>query len=223
MRISRYFPPLAVLALSGLATLAASAAGDGPIGVVEVSQNASLDGQGATVGSDFYGGEEFVTYQQGQMRLRVHNCRIELGEVTDARFLPDAKPDRLLVIQGSARYSCPIGAALVLETPAGVLRGVDSKAASASVRVTDAHDLLISAYDQPLVLDNEGELHYIEAGQTYRIAVTGGAGYGDGAQQAVHHHRRKLVMWRVMGVGSVAVADCLWWFAESPSKPNLCR
>lgn len=223
MRISHCLPSLSVLALSSLLAPAASAAGNSPIGVVEVSQNATLDGQSAGVGSDFYAGEEFVTYQQGQMRLRVRLCRIDLGEMTNARFLPDATPDRLVVTQGRARYSCPVGVALLLDTPAGVLHGVNGKAASASVGVADAHDLVISAYDQPLVLDNDGELHSIDAGQTYRVAVTQQADYGGSPQAAHHRRRRRLVMWRLMGVGSVAVADYLWWncLTERPSNASV--
>lgn len=223
MRIVGRF--LFIMAFGGTVAISVSAAGKSPIGVVEVSQNANLDGQNAVVGSDFYGGEEFVTYQEGQVRLRVHHCRIDLGEMTNARFLPDASPDRLLVIQGSARYSCPIGAALLIETPAGVLHGADGKAASGMVEVTDAHDLMISAYDAPLVLDNDGELHYIQAGQTYRVAVTDEADNGVASPQAVSHHRRKLLLWRVMGIGSVAVADYFLWncLTESPWKPNVCH
>lgn len=222
MRIPGCFLPLAFLAISGLAAPSAHAAGNGPIGVVEVSQNANLDGQNAVAGSDFYGGEEFVTYQQGQVRLRVHLCRVDLGEMTNARFMPDAAPDRLLVIQGTARYACPAGGAILIETPAGMLHGVDGKAASGMVAVTDAHNLVISAYDQPLVLDNDGELHYIEAGQTYRVAVTDVADYGAGSQQAVNHRRRKrIVMWLVLG-GGVVTADYFLWnqLTESPSSPT---
>lgn len=214
-----------VTAFAGVVALSAGAAGNSPIGVVEASQNANLDGQNAAAGSDFYGGEEFVTYQEGQARLRVNHCRIDLGEMTNARFLPDSTPDRLLVMQGTARYSCPKGAALLIDTPAGVLHGIDGQAASGMVQVTDAHDLVISAYDQRLVLDNDGELHSIEAGQTYRIAVLEQVGYGASRQQTAVHHRKRIVLWLVFASGTAVAGDYLLWncLTESPSRPSVCH
>src|SRR5215469_4190232 len=122
MRLRTYLC-LGALFCSGLAASAAKAAGTQPIGVIVASQNGRLDGTNAVQGTNFYGGEEFVTYEAGGMQLRVHDCRIDLGATTDARFLPDSHPDHLLVIQGSARYTCPKGAALWVETPAGVVSG----------------------------------------------------------------------------------------------------
>ena len=205
------------------ASLRARAAGDQPVGVIEVSQNANLDGLRAVEGSDFYAGEEFVTYQAGEVQLRVHHCRIALGAMTNARFMPDATPDRLLLIQGTARYSCPKGAGLLIDTPAGTVRGADGMPASGLIDVTDAHNLVISAFDQGLVLDNDGELHLIAPGQSYRINVQ--EADSDGGGQTVpatknHRRRRKLAMILIFG-GPTFVAGYGAWhlLTESPSKP----
>ncbi len=217
---------LAVVVALGPAGLSARAAGDQPIGVIEVSQNANLDGLRAVEGSDFYGGEEFVTYQAGGVQLRLHHCRIDLGAMTNARFMPDATPDRLLLIQGTARYSCPKGAALLIDTPAGTVRGADGMPSSGMIDVTDTHNLVISAFDQGLVLDNDGELHLIAAGQSYRINVQEAAADSPGGGQTIpatnnHRRRRKLVMVLIIS-GGVFYATMRSWceLTESPSKPE---
>lgn len=223
MRVFGCLCLLAVLSI-GPTALTANAAGDQPIGVIEVSQNANLDGLRAVEGSDFYGGEEFVTYQAGDVQLRVHHCRIELGALTNARFLPGSTPDHLLLIQGTARYSCPKGAAILVDTPAGTVCGADGMPASGMIDVTDAHNLVISSFDQGLVLDNDGELHLIAAGQSYRINVQeadSDAGGGQTIPAAKNHRRRKkLAMLLIIG-GPTFLAVYGGWhlLAESPSRP----
>ncbi|HKQ87869.1 MAG TPA: hypothetical protein VJS43_13990 [Candidatus Acidoferrales bacterium] len=222
MRLLGYLCLVAILAFVP-ASLPVRAAGDQPIGVIEVSQNANLDGLRAAEGSDFYAGEEFVTYQAGEVQLRVHHCRIGLGAMTNARFMPDATPDRLLLIQGTARYSCPKGAGLLIDTPAGTVRGADAMPASGMIDVTDAHNLVISAFDQGLVLDNDGELHLIAPGQSYRINVQ--EADADGGGQTIpatknRRRRRKLAMILIFG-GPTLLAGYAGWhlLTESPSKP----
>jgi hypothetical protein len=219
---------LAGLLSAGPSVFAAKAAVKQPLGVIEVSQNGHVNGTEAAPGSDFYGGEEFVTYESGSMQLRVRDCRIDLGATTDARFLPDAHPDHLLVIQGSARYSCPAGAVLWVDTPAGIVHGSEGMPASGMIVVNDAHDLVISAYGEGLILDNDGELHLIGGGQSYRVAVSdeyANAGTsGDGSPQAQKKHRRhKLALW-LIGGGVAAFAAGEIWEEESESRtnPSLC-
>ncbi|HXA57411.1 MAG TPA: hypothetical protein VNU84_08220 [Candidatus Acidoferrum sp.] len=220
MRLTTCFC-LTVLLCAGPAASAAKAAGEQPIGVIVTSQNGRLDGTSAVEGSNFYGGEEFVTYESGAMQLRVRQCRIDLGATTDARFLPDSHPEHLLVIQGSARYSCPAGAAVWLETPAGVVRGADGMPASGLVVVNDAHSMTVSAYGEPLVLDNDGELHTINAGESYRVAISDDD--AGAPPQAVQnkHRRRKLVFWLIGGSAAAFAVGEIWeQYSESPYKPT---
>jgi hypothetical protein len=222
MRLRTYFF-LAALVCAGPAVSSAGAAGSQPIGVIVNSQNGRLDGSSAVQGTNFFGGEEFVTYESGAMQLRVRECRIDLGATTDARFLPDSHPEHLLVIQGSARYSCPASAMLWLETPAGVLHGADGMPSSGMIIVNDAHSMTVSAYGEPLVLDNDGELHMINAGQSYRIAISeedtdGGAP----PKTAVNRRRRRLAMWLISGAAAAFITAALWDnMSESPYKPSL--
>jgi hypothetical protein len=223
MRVLGYFCVAALLSAAPWAS-AVRAAGEQPLGVIEATQDGHLDGTEAEAGSDFYAGEEFVTYESGAMQLRVHHCRIDLGASTQAQFLPDESPDRLQVIQGSARYSCPKGAALWIETPAGILRGVPGLESSGMVTINDSHNLVVSAYGQTVVLDNDGELHIINPGQTYRVAVSmeeASANANVPPQVQKKRRRRKLAMWLIGGsMTAFAVGEIWEQDSESPYKPK---
>ena len=218
---------LCIAVLCGsLGALSTRAAGDQPLGVIDVAQDSRVDGLDATAGADFYAGEEFVTNQDGTMKLRIRDCRIDLGVSTDARFLPDSHPDHLQVLQGTARYSCRAGAMLLIETPAGIVHGADGKDASGMVVINDAHNLVISAYGDGLVLDNDGEIHLIAAGESYRVTVSDES--ADASlpespedQNQRKHKRRKLAMW-LIGGGAVAfgAAELYEQWSESPYKPK---
>ena len=223
MRFLGYCCVVALLSAAPGAS-AVPAAGGQPIGVIEATQDGHLDGTDAHAGSDFYAGEEFVTYESGAMRLRVHHCRIDLGNSTEAQFLPDESRDHLQVVQGTARYSCPKGASLWVETPAGILRGVPGLESSGMAIINDSHSMVVSAYGASLVLDNDGELHIINPGQTYRVAVVSESGDANAGRSAPtptqrKRHRRKLAMWLIGGSGTAFAGGEIWeQGSESPYK-----
>lgn len=211
---------------ASLGALPTRAAGDQPLGVIDVAQDSRVDGLTAAAGADFYAGEEFVTNQDGAVKLRIRDCRIDLGASTNARFLPDSHPDRLQVIQGSARYSCRAGAMLLLETPAGIVHGADGKDTSAMVVINDAHNLVISAYGDGLVLDNDGDIHLIAAGESYRVTVSDESADASAPESPEDENqrkrrRRKLAMW-LIGGGAVGfgAAELYEQWSESPYKPK---
>jgi hypothetical protein len=226
MRTFAYFCAAAALSLAGFAGLPgmANAAGEPALGVIETAQNSHVDGITAVPGSDFFAGEEFVTYDAGQVELRVRQCRIYLGATTDARFLPDSHPDDLQVMQGTARYRCPAGALLWIETPAGIIHGADGQPASGMIVVTDDHTMTISADGQGLVLDNAGELHFIAPGQSYRVTIaaeSADAAIIQASPEQKKRRRRKLAFWLLGGGGAAFAATAGWdHWSESPWKPN---
>jgi hypothetical protein len=226
MRTFTYFcaAALSLATVAGVAKAAGDPAGEPALGVIEVARNSHVDGINAVEGSNFYAGEEFVTYDAGQVELRVRQCRIYLGATTDARFLPDSHPDDLLVVQGTARYSCPKGAILWIETPAGIIHGAEDQAASGMIVVTDDHTMTISAQGQGLVLDNAGELHFIAPGDSYRVTVaaeSADAGIIPASPEQKKRRRRKLAFWLLGGSGAAYAATAIWQeLSESPYKPT---
>jgi hypothetical protein len=208
----------------GTGAFVVRAAAESALGVIETADNAHVDGLEATAGSNFFAGEEFVTYDQGDVHLRVNDCQIDLGATTDARFLTDSTTNHLLVIQGTARYHCPAGASLVIEAPAGLIRAAQGQAVSGMVVVKDPKNLVIAAYGQGLILDNDGERHSIAAGQTYRVAVEENTADSEAwptSQFQKTHRRRRLAFW-LIGGGGISFAAYKFWDneTEAPYKQS---
>jgi hypothetical protein len=227
MRFTRYFCACGLVFLALLAAPAHSAP-NAAIGVVVSSQNAYADGVDATIGSNLYAAEEFATYEHGRLELRLKDCRIYLGANTEAHFQPDSVRDHLVVLQGAARYRCPAGAVLWIETPAGIVHGAEGLAGSGLIVVNDEHNLVITADAQDLVLDTDGELHLVKAGQSYRVAVSdddeqvAGANSGNAniKQPGNPLRHRKIAMWLIGGGAGALVAGEIWnQKSESPYKP----
>ncbi|MFZ0882735.1 MAG: hypothetical protein WAN14_05015, partial [Candidatus Acidiferrales bacterium] len=97
-------------------------------------------------------------------------------------------------------------------------------------------EVVISAYRVTLVLDNEGELHTIPAGKSYRVTMDlEPAAVAPTAEPAAQEtqsdngqvvqprkRRRKKLAFYLIFTGALAGASYALWdeLAESPSKPN---
>lgn len=226
MRLSRCFYVGALAVVAAVAGPVCSGQSSA-IGVVVASQNGRVNDIDAQPGSNFYASEQFITREQGSMELRAHDCRIYLGANTNVHFLPDSTRDHLVAVAGTARYRCPAGASFWLETPAGIVRAAEGQPGSGMVVINDAHNLVISADGGDLVLDTDGELHLVKAGQSYRVAVmeeetaqTSSGSNADIQRPGPRRPRRKIAMW-LIGGGAVAVVSYEIWHsgAESASKP----
>jgi hypothetical protein len=218
---------LGVLLLGAACGVARAAGPERSLGVVETADNARLDNDDATRGMNFFAGQEFVTRDDGELRLRVNTSRVEVGASSRIDFLADSCPTGLRMIAGILRFSEPVNGGVTIATPAGVVRGMDGRAASGLIVVHDANNLEISAYEQDLVLDNDGELHVIPAGQSYRIGVQNAAQDPPASSPtsapipAFHPPRRKLVFYAIAGAVAVFVNWEIWdQDSESPYKPK---
>jgi hypothetical protein len=226
VRFTRYFYAWGLVFLA-LSAAPASSGQSAAIGVVVSSENARADGVDATIGSNLYAAEEFATYEHGRLELRVKDCRIYMGANTEAHFQSDSVRDHLVILQGAARYRCPAGAVLWIETPAGIVHGAEGLAASGLIVVNDAHNLVITADAQDLVLDTDGELHLVKAGQSYRVAVSDDDDQPDDAnsgnanikQPGNPRRHRKIAMWLIGGgVHAVLAYEIGNQKSESPYK-----
>ena len=216
---------LGVLLLGAAGGVARAAGPERPLGVVEVAADARLDAYEVKNGADFFAGQEFVTGERGQLQLRLDRSRVEVGVSSHIDFLADSCPTGLRVIGGILRFNEPVNGGVAFATPAGVVRGVEGQAASGLIVIRDANTLEISAYGQDLILDNDGELHVIPAGQSYRIGVQ------DGVQDPPASSRtsappkplrpRKLAFYAIAGAIAVFANWEIWdQDTESPYKPK---
>ena len=220
---------LGVLLLGAAAGAARAAAGpERPMGVVELAHNARLDDQEVGKGNNIiFPGDQFVTGEDGELRLRVDTSQVQVGASSRVGFLADSCPTGLKVIGGFLRFSEPVNGGVAFATPAGVVRGVEGQAASGLIVIRDANALEISAYDQNLILDNDGELHVIPAGQSYRVGVQDAAQDPPASSsmprplKGFPTPRRKLVLYTIAGVVAVFANLEIWdQDSESPYKPK---
>ena len=88
--------------------------------------------------------------------------------------------------------------------------------------------MIISAYRGTLVLDNDGDLHEISAGKSYRVtmdldpAAEPQGPAGAGGNNRVVAPRRRHLLFDLIVLGAAAGAGVALWYhlSESPSNPN---
>jgi hypothetical protein len=221
------FPAMICLAaVSGLsAGAAARAAGGGPTAVVQAAERAQLAGKPVAAGTAVHAGESLTTATGGTLELRAGSTELSLGSSTRATLIEaDPSADSVqtihaVVAQGTLKFSAPASAAIAIETPAGVLSGDSGYAASGMVAITEADTLTTSAFGENLILDNDGELHLLKAGHSYRVAISdvdadaqsqGTDAEGPPISAYSPHKRRKLGLWLIGGgvTALASVEDC---------------
>ena len=199
---------------AGASIVRAGAADEGVV-LVHSAERAQLGGQPVSAGAAVRPGGRFVTEAGGEVELRAGRGQLFLGSSTVASLL-DSKVNQMhvAVAQGTMKFSAPSSLSVEIETPAGILRGESGYAASGMVAIAEANTLMISAFGENLILDNDGEWHLLKAGHSYRIAVSdfdpgdpAAQSSSDAAPLSAHapHKRHKLGLW-LLGGGRTALA-----------------
>ena len=202
---------LAAVLLLGSASGVAQAAGmERSLGVVDIAEQARVDGNDISKGADFFAGQDLATGEGGVLQVRVQSGRIQMGAFSDATVLPDTSPSRLQIIRGSVRFSEPANGGFVIGTPAGILRGAEGHGAAGMVVIHDANNMEISAYGEDLILDNDGELHLIPAGRSYRVEVREAPANSSSPVAGYHPPRRKLALYMIGGAVAVFAEYEIW-------------
>jgi hypothetical protein len=120
---------------------------------------------------------------------------------------------------------------LELEIPEGILRSADGLPAHGQVAIMGPQEVIISAYQGALILDNDGELHTIPAGKSYRVTMDLVAAdqpqqeQGYPKETEVHRaKRRRHLIIALIVVGAVAGVSAAVWaeLSESCSRPCKC-
>jgi hypothetical protein len=131
------------------------------------------------------------------------------------------------VARGTVGFSSNGTDQLSLEIPEGILRAANGQPGYGQVTIISPREVIVSAYRGTLVLDNDGELHEIPAGKSYRVTMDlepasepqGPAGAGGNNKVVAPRHRHLLFDLIVLGaVGGASYA--LWYhLSESPYNP----
>jgi hypothetical protein len=217
---------IATMLASSLATLPMMGASEKPLGVVIQAEHARLGNAEASRGASVYAGDSFDTDTRGTLRLSIGSGQIYLSASSGATLTSDSDRARVTVNRGSLTLASPASGQFEVETPAGMLRGADGRAASGQVTLVSPQEMIVSAYRGSLMLDNDGELHTIPEGKAYRVVIEQEPTQEpvqDNYPQDFHRgKKRKRLAFFLILTGSVALISYGVWseLSESPSKPK---
>jgi hypothetical protein len=222
--------------ITGLLDIPGFAANEKPLGLVLQAQQASVDNAKLAVGTTVYPGDTLETDSGGTLRLKLGTNQLYLLASSAATLAQDSATVHAVVARGTVGFSSTGADRIELEIPEGILRAADGVPSYGQVTITSPLEVVISAFRGELVLDNEGELHTIPAGKSYRVtmdlepaavAPTAEAAaqdtQSDNAQvvQPRKRRRKKLAFYLIF-TGAVAGGTYAIWdvLTESPTKPN---
>lgn len=214
---------VAALLCAGLCNLPMMAAGDKALGMIAEAEHAHLDGVSAVTGTTIYAGDAIETEDPGVLRLRLANGQLYFSGASAATLTEHSGVAAAKLVRGTASFSIPDSTQFELETPAGIIRGSGRNSVRGQVAINNPHELIVWAVRGDLILDNDGELHTIAEGKTFRIVIEDDSATpaGDESPQAKRRKRRKLLFFLIFGGALVGTAALLWHHAgESQSDPN---
>ena len=223
---------IAILLVLGLLDIPALAATAKPLGLVVQAREALLDNSTLAVGTTVYPGDTVQTDEGGTLRLKFGTNQLYLLSSSAATFSQNENTIRATVGRGTVGFSSNASSELELAIPQGILRAGRGQAASGQVTITNPQEVVISAYQGALVLDNEGEFHTIPAGKTYRVTMDlePAAAQPEPARRdqdpnkdagVIPTKRRKLYFELIL-IGAAAIGTYFIWreVTESPSIPK---
>ncbi len=217
---------IAVL-ISTLIHISAFAADEKPLGLVTQAQDARLGEAKVAIGTTVYPGDTIATDVGGIARLKVGGSQIYLLSASAATLSQSSNAVHAVVARGTVGFSSNGTDQLALEIPEGILRAADGVPAYGQVTIVGPLEVIISAYRGTLVLDNDGELHTIPEGKSYRVTMDlqpstepqGPAGAP--TSSTVTYPKRRHLLFDLIILGAAAGAGYALWYhlTESPSNP----
>jgi len=218
----------AIFLVACLLDLPAFAAAAKPLGLVVQAREALLDNSNLAVGTTVYPGDTVQTDEGGTLRLKFGATQVYLLSSSAATFSERESIIRATVGRGTVGFSADASSDVELAVPQGILRAANGQAAYGQVSIIGPQDVVITSYRGSLVLDNEGELHTIPAGKSYRVTMD----LEPAAQPAPPAHRgddagvvptkRRKLYFELLVLGAVAIGTGVIWYevTQSPSLPK---
>lgn len=198
----------AILAAAMAIALTATAlrADQKPLGAIAETAGAHLNGASALNGARIYSGDVIDTNMAGALHLRLGSGRLLLSASSEASLEQHGRLATVTLEKGSVTFSLPDPLQFELETPAGTLRGSGTQVTNGQVEIFGPHQIVVTASKGDLILDNDGELHVIPQGQSYRIAIEEDsfASVSSNRKPKRAHPHRKLFFFLLAPGGTVA-------------------
>jgi hypothetical protein len=226
--ISRTF--LSITLAAALLPLPAFAANEKPLGMVVQAQDAQIGTAAVAIGTTVYPGDTVETQMGGTLRLKVGGSQVYLLASSAATLSQRSDMVHALIKTGTVGFSSNGTDQVGLEIPEGIVSAANGQPAYGQVTMVGPREVVISAFRGTLVLDNDGELHTIAAGKSYRVtmdlepaatpAPQEAAGVGGKDVDIVAPRHRHLVFdLIVLGVAGVGSYFIFREVSESPSRP----
>ncbi len=206
------------------------AANEKPLGMVVQATYAQVDQSKIAIGTTVYPGDTVATDEGGALRMKLGSSQIYLLSASSATLQQMTGSVHALVVRGTVGFASNGTDQVALELPQGILRAEDGKGAYGQATLVNSREVIISAYRGSLVLDNDGELHTIPEGKSYRVTMdlepAAAASPEPAASSAMHtdnylvHPRRRRLVFDIIMVGGAGVIGYVLWneLSESPSK-----
>lgn len=212
---------LAAAFCAASAARAANASNQRPLGSVTETTSSHLNGLSALRGSNVYPGDVVETDTAGALHLRLGSGQLFLSASSSVSLEQRGQLAKVTLAKGSASFSLPDPLQFELETPAGTLRGSGTHATRGQVVIFSSHQIVVTASRGDLILDNDGELHIIPEGKSYRIVIEQDASAVLSAAASAKHARphRKLFFFPLADPATVASLIPLW--PSALSNPAL--
>ncbi|MGA7915234.1 MAG: hypothetical protein WCA00_08375 [Candidatus Acidiferrales bacterium] len=224
---------LVVVLVIGLLDIPVFAADVKPLGLVLQAQEARVDNAKLAVGTTVYPGDTVETDTGGTLRLKLGTNQLYLLASSAATLAQNSAVVHAVVGHGTVGFSSNGTDKIELEIPEGILRAADGVPSYGQVTITSPLEVVISAYRGTLVLDNEGELHTIPAGKSYRVTMdlepaaaaepaALPAQDNNNVQPVQRKRRRRRLAFYLIFAGALAGMSYAVWdeLNESPSKTS---
>lgn len=222
---------VAILACS-LISVPGFAANEKPLGYVTQAQEAHLGNANVAIGTTVYPGDTLATEEGGTVRLRVGGSQFYLLSSSAATLSVNPNAVNALVEHGTVGFSSNGTDQLALEIPEGIVRAANGQPCYGQVTILSPLEVIISAYRGTLVLDNDGELHEIPAGKSYKVTMDleptsqpqapAGAETGAGVNPKLRRAKRRHLIFDIILLSAVAAGSWALWYEWSmtPSAPS---
>jgi hypothetical protein len=212
----------------GLIGIPSFGATEKPLGLVTQAHEAHLGSATVAIGTTVYPGDTLATDEGGTVRLKVGGSQFYLLASSAATLSANASVVNASVARGTVGFSSNGTDQLSLEIPEGTLRAANGQPGYGQVTILSSREVIISAYRGTLVLDDDGDLHEIPAGKSYRVTMDldpaaepqGPAGAGGNNKVVAPRHRHLLFDLIVLGAAAGAGVALWYHLSESNSKPN---
>ena len=206
------------------------AANEKPLGLVTQAQDAQVANSKVTVGTTVYSGDKVETDAKGGLRLRMGASQLYLLGSSSATLTQQSDAVLAVVANGTVGFSSNGTDQFELEVPEGIIRAANGQPAYGQVTIVGPQEIVISAYHGSLILDNDGELHTIPEGKSYRVtmdlepATLGpevAASQDDANTTPAKRRRRKLAFFLIFGAAAALASYGIWdILSESSSTPK---